>query len=274
MIYWENNERAIKIHLIFISITTYLSKNTDIFVTGLKQEKMLKNLLTLICVAIVGWSQAQSLQISSSSQVVYGASSLLMHSTAIVTNTNVNPIDVHVMRTVNDTANHHSSYFCWGINCYDTTTSVSFSPETIAGAGGTNSSFIAYLQPNGYNDTSMVTYCFYDDVDQSDSACMTFTYISTPTGIEEYITSGNSLTNAYPNPADNYSKLAYSLVSAKNSKLVLYNVLGSTVKEMKLTNKQNVITIATSELKNGIYFYSLINDGKVISTKKLIVNHR
>ena len=50
-------------------------------------------------------------------------------------------------------------------------------------------------------------------------------------------------------------------------------MLGTVVKEYRLTNTQASVLLSTSELSSGVYVYSLINDGKSVSTKKLVVAH-
>jgi len=41
-----------------------------------------------------------------------------------------------------------------------------------------------------------------------------------------------------------------------------------------LNDKQSTLVLSTSDLKSGVYFYSLIADGKSVASRKLVVAHR
>ena len=53
----------------------------------------------------------------------------------------------------------------------------------------------------------------------------------------------------------------------------IFNAIGGLVKEVAITQKQGTAIITTSNLANGVYFYTLQVDGRSIETKKLIVRH-
>lgn len=80
---------------------------------------------------------------------------------------------------------------------------------------------------------------------------------------------------AYPNPAKNSATINYSIPSNyRTGNLVVRNMIGSVVKTIPInggsTGKQS---ISTYDLPNGVYFYSIVGDGKTLSTKKLVVKH-
>ena len=80
--------------------------------------------------------------------------------------------------------------------------------------------------------------------------------------------------NPYPNPSDNFTSFDYLLPKAtKNSKIVIRNILGIVVKEVKIFNKKGNIKLSTEELTDGIYFYSIIVNDNIFITKRLIVRH-
>lgn len=83
-----------------------------------------------------------------------------------------------------------------------------------------------------------------------------------------------SISNIYPNPANDFAVLDYSLRSSnKEAKVTFLNILGGTVGEYKLDSFDNNIRIRTDSWDNGIYFYQLIIEGKKVATKKLLVRH-
>jgi len=170
----------------------------------------------------------------------------------------------------------HSSYFCWGAYCYGSATGLS--PHTVTiNPNDTNRTFIAYLSPGGNNPgTSIVDYYFYDNTGSSDTVYMRFTYdIMTTTGINEVPSNTFAMSSAYPNPADGLTSISYNLSLAKDSKIVFYNMLGSVVREIKLSgDRQKTLIIPISDFKAGVYYYSLIADGKTFASKKLVVTHK
>jgi trimeric autotransporter adhesin len=54
--------------------------------------------------------------------------------------------------------------------------------------------------------------------------------------------------------------------------IYVYDIQGKQIKSINLTGReQGTIIIHGSELLPGIYYYSLIADGKVIGTEKMIL---
>ncbi|HRH64820.1 MAG TPA: T9SS type A sorting domain-containing protein [Bacteroidia bacterium] len=215
---------------------------------------------------------AQSLQVTTDSASLSGPATILMTGTARVTNIGGGTINVKVRRTVVDTAAGHSAYFCWTGTCYPVATSQS--PNyVVLNPGDSDTTLLADLNPRGFGGTSTVTYCFFDADNESDSTCITYTYRASGVGVDE-IGALRYISNIYPNPADAYARVSYSINNGKDSRLVISNLLGSLVKEIQLTEKQGVSLIPTSDLKTGIYICSIVIDGKSYGSKKLIVSHR
>jgi hypothetical protein len=79
--------------------------------------------------------------------------------------------------------------------------------------------------------------------------------------------------NLYPNPVSNFLFVDYDIVYVKEAKLIIYNSIGAAVYSKKLNEKQDQLKIQVSEFKNGLYFCSLQIDGKLLNTKKILVNH-
>lgn len=214
---------------------------------------------------------------SQSSFHAFEASSVITGDTTLksshvnIVNTGSNTLSVKVSMD-NFSANpNHVTYFCWGVLCYPPTVTVSYDPVLMA-PGDTSTSFIGYLHPSGYTGISSVTYNFFDMADESDSVSVTFTYDIT-IGIDEP-TNEASISGAYPNPTNNLTRISYDLKSSQNARLVFYNILGSAVKEVDLNDKQGTLILSTSGFESGIYYYSIIADGKILPAKKLVVAHR
>ncbi len=89
-----------------------------------------------------------------------------------------------------------------------------------------------------------------------------------------YVNDRITVKNLYPNPANEFALLQYSMgMDVKDAKVALYNVLGATIKEYSLSHQSQQLTVDTRNLPNGVYFYQLTVDGQKVATKKLLVRH-
>ena len=79
--------------------------------------------------------------------------------------------------------------------------------------------------------------------------------------------------SAYPNPANNQVTVAYTISNAANVAITLTDITGKVVltNNLGLQNEGNYsVNVNTSDLADGVYFYSLLVDG-VATTKKLTI---
>ena len=223
----------------------------------------------LVLTFFLNKADAQNLVAQNPSLHLSGPDDQLMTAYVTVQNVGSIPLYVKVARISQTLAPNHVSYFCWTV-CYDPI--VDISPDSVLLAAGESTSiFNGDVNPLGYPGTSIVTYAFF--ASSGDSAIVTFDYDFLPTGINE-LSSKPVLHTASPNPANAFTKVSYNMVSGKDARIVISNVLGGVIKEIKLDNFQNVLTISTADMKQGVYYYSLVVDGKSVSSRKLIVSHR
>jgi hypothetical protein len=83
-----------------------------------------------------------------------------------------------------------------------------------------------------------------------------------------------SVSNVYPNPANDYAEFDYQLSPASGDvKVLIYNVLGAPVAEYGFDKSERILKIGTRDWSNGVYFYQLSVNGKKVATKKLLVRH-
>jgi hypothetical protein len=75
-----------------------------------------------------------------------------------------------------------------------------------------------------------------------------------------------------PNPFKNKTVISYFIPeTVKKAQLLVYDPLGNVMKRVDIrTMGEGNITIDASNLKRGIYKYSIIADGKVMDTKTMI----
>jgi hypothetical protein len=227
--------------------------------------------LIIISLCITAGASAQSLTLSNvhiSSDV---STPTLLEGEARVTNNSNAPINVMVERVLNNFATGHESYFCW-VQCYPDFVSVSPDPINIAGGGGFADDFKGDVETYGIPGISEVAYCFYDQNNISDSVCVKYTFDFT-TGIPDIPSSINYISKASPNPAGNYTSFYYNKENpSSEASIKIFNVLGSQVKNITLRENRSSIKVDVTDLRAGLYFYSMFVDGKNISSGKLLVN--
>ena len=165
---------------------------------------------------------------------------------------------------------------CWADGCYPPDVNVSPSAKTIQ-AGETITDFVGHYSQIAYlpfmKGESVIRWVFYDAEDDNDSMSVTIKYTSYPVGVEETTQPLATLSNASPNPASAHASFSYFVPSGSVGEIIIRNVLGSTIHSEKLPSGHGTSTINTTNLSNGIYFYSLLVDGKLCQSKRLIVKH-
>jgi hypothetical protein len=93
-----------------------------------------------------------------------------------------------------------------------------------------------------------------------------------PTGIFEDRLEKSSYFTVFPNPASESCEISFSnAVHDKNATVELKNILGEPVLKEKLNDRGHV-QLNTSELKPGVYFIQLYQNGAMVCDRKLIVN--
>lgn len=243
----------------------------------------MKNYLLLItaCLLVMN-SFSQSLTISDANgavdpSVIYhvmGDPSQVepMKASIYVTNSGAATIDVGCKKVIaeGDTLTGTSNYFCWGV-CFPSWVYVSPINVTIE-PGQTITDFFGDYEPKGVSGKSYITYTWFDANNPNDSISLDVEFNASPAGINDPV-NGN-VSSAYPNPANDKLTVEYTLPeSASGAVLVVSNILGGKMSETRLDRTSGKVIVNTSDLKEGIYFYSIWNDGRMLETKKLVVRH-
>lgn len=194
-----------------------------------------------------------------------------------VTNTDAVSHTFKCRRTIFTVAADDSTRFCWGGLCYNWPTNLSSQNLTVAPGDtmdfadfGFHAEFVSKMSTM----TRTVHYQFYDITNPNDSTGVTIRYNST-VGVDEMAKVGGTISNAYPNPANNSVSVKYDINEFSNTgTIVFFDMLGKEVKEVALSDKKGTAKINVDDLKAGIYFYSFMVDGKAISTKKLVISSK
>ncbi|PWA04512.1 T9SS type A sorting domain-containing protein [Flavobacterium psychrotolerans] len=96
--------------------------------------------------------------------------------------------------------------------------------------------------------------------------------VTPPLGINGYSKS-ESLFDIYPNPAVDHVMVTYNADTIDaTSKLIVTNMLGAIIQEVNLPARSNQMELSTSNLKSGIYFYTMTSNSKKSVTKKIVIS--
>ena len=192
---------------------------------------------------------------------------------AILHNDTDNGMNVLAVRNELEMLDSTVSTFCWAQRCYgpsvDTSTNYQFVP---AGGSSAEGDFTGDYEPRGHIGTSVVKYTFYNMDNPDQNVDIVVKFWASPEGIAEEAMAGGNISEIYPNPANYFVSLDYRLTSKVNTATVrIYNLLGSMVKEAVLERGSNKLKMDVSGLNNGIYFYSVLINGDIYKTKKLVI---
>lgn len=161
--------------------------------------------------------------------------------------------------------------YCWGSSCYS---GDNFNPSDVVELGSqqVDSSFHGDYYNTGKQGTSRARFTFFLERNPSDSISVIINYTVGYLGIDKNTSTGVTISNVYPNPATSTSFVDYKLPkSVMSASLRISNLLGVVVNEIQLDRNEGKATINVSNLKEGIYFYSLIVNNSATHTRKFVV---
>lgn len=191
---------------------------------------------------------------------------------AIFHNLTDNGANIKVIRKEISIIETSVNSFCWNL-CFppfvDTSGNFIYIP---AGGYSEEAAFSAHFEIHDAVGVSVIEYTFYNMDNPDENVKIVVNFDTSPTAINENILKSIWVSDIYPNPATNFVKVDYKLphqVEAARVKIV--NLLGSVVKEQVVDTQNSSLQIDINDINSGIYFYSLIANGEVVSTSKLIV---
>ncbi len=173
-----------------------------------------------------------------------------------------------------DLVTGHDAYFCWGVDCYPTsvlvaTDTVDLMPNQI------DSTFIGYLTPYALGPAvdgiSTMKYRIWNITDTADKFEKIIVYVAGNVSSLSHSKINGGDVYVYPNPASTSLKLVYGDVEAESGRVIIRNVLGSSVMSKDIDLKSNMTELDLTDLPNGIYLYTLEIEGSAAVTKKFTV---
>ncbi|OIO99242.1 MAG: hypothetical protein AUJ98_11645 [Bacteroidetes bacterium CG2_30_33_31] len=187
-----------------------------------------------------------------------------------IKNNSAQPISVRVKKIELNVLSGTENYFCW-TSCYLPS---QFIGDTLRlNAGQTNkTNFSGDYGAQGVSGKSQIMYVFYDDANHNDSVAFVAEYYAgSGVGIANSDMQ-KTFANLYPSPAKNSVTLDYYLTKYSDAATFeLRNILGSIVKSFKLNNSAGKMKFDVGDLQNGIYFYTIKVDDKVLVSHKMVV---
>jgi len=187
-------------------------------------------------------------------------------------NNTVSGVNIEVARDEIIIVDGSVNYFCWD-TCYlhavDTSIKVKYIP---AGSSTVLGDFVAHYEINETTGSSVIGYKFYDKSNPDENLSVFVKFDTSPSGVDDNIFNNIRISEIYPNPATNFVNIDYDIpIDATEANVRIVNMFGMVVKDRKLHASNNHMRLNVSELVEGIYFYSIYVNGKIFTTKKMII---
>lgn len=244
-------------------------------------KKVLTLTLTILFGAIIAFAQNLSLvhngsPIEANSVILFEgiANNDEMVIELEVTNNSNASMDVMVKKVENFVIPTTVNTFCWAGLCYPPFIFISPNFTTIP-AGGTSAvgDFSGHYNPMSIAGLSTISYVFFDNDNHNDSVMVTINYSALTTGINPNTAEKLVISEPYPNPANQLVNFDYELNDADGAQLSVYSLIGSLVKEIKISNESGTLQLSTDQFQEGFYFYVLSTSGKELKAGRFIVSH-
>ena len=90
----------------------------------------------------------------------------------------------------------------------------------------------------------------------------------------ENIKKEGELLQNFPNPFKRYTKISYNLKTVSNVQLKVFSFTGQLIRKIDEGTKvkgMHYVDFYTNNLTNGVYYYSLVINGRVAETKKMLI---
>jgi hypothetical protein len=87
--------------------------------------------------------------------------------------------------------------------------------------------------------------------------------------IEEEV--GFTMDQNIPNPFNSQATISYTIPSGVKANISIFDMSGKYIREYNLTDQKGELLINSNEIGKGMFIYSLISEGKIMVTKKMIV---
>lgn len=136
-------------------------------------------------------------------------------------------------------------------------------------AGDFRDLFVLHYKPNSNVGMSSFRVVFYDQSNPTDSAYINVNFDAVLSVSDNFAKPASI--SAYPNPANNAVTIDVANYNEKATLRVI-DALGVTVKTVAI-NGEGDVKLSVADLREGVYFYSLISgNNSTIVTRRLVIN--
>ena len=166
------------------------------------------------------------------------------------------------------------AYFCWGGQCFPSSTTVTpVANYATLTAGEVYAPQSFYYDENTAEGYSEVQYELYNVNNPNDAITFTFKFNPNLLSVRNNGNLFTSISDVYPNPSANKAQIMINSKINTNTSVSIVNALGSvvSVKNIELFAGKNSIHLDSENLNSGIYF-ATISSGNTKIVKKFTVN--
>jgi hypothetical protein len=179
------------------------------------------------------------------------------------------PVEVRVRRENVQMPAGFNNTICVDGFCYPATSDESNFPLTI-NAGAADSSFYGtFNNPNGTSGDLCVTYTIFNTNDETQFVTVRAYFGACLTASVAENTAENIVFSAFPNPASGLVTIKHNLQA--DGQLMITDITGKIVKNQRIVAGSANVQVDISDLRPGVYVYSLQSGSKRIISKKLVV---
>lgn len=109
-------------------------------------------------------------------------------------------------------------------------------------------------------------------MNQVDQCCSSasFRYGHSGTDTQLNVTDEYLLLRNDPNPFSDYTNINYETSDCSNCHLIITDANGHVVKKIQIREPKGTIRVYSSEIGSGLFMYSLVRDGEILNTNKMI----
>lgn len=227
----------------------------------------------IFLLVIVGGSEAlaQGFDLVDSQDTYQAAVSETLRIPLKIKNTTDKPQFYIIRKGNNDLGGTQKGYFCLDKNCLEagidefskriepgeTLSGLYYSLETGLITGQSNLKFEIFIRGN---PLGLIQHQVNINIDEH--RAKSFVFQSKDITIQD----------VYPNPVTDQAFIDYKIhTESMKAKVVIHNILGSSIGDYELPNSESKIKITTDDFTSGVYFYTVYLDNNGVLTRKLIV---
>lgn len=184
-------------------------------------------------------------------------------------NTGSSDINLRVRRENVQQPSGYNNTICINGFCYPANQDAPQGGVVIAPGASDSTFYGTFNNPNGTTGDLCVTYVVYNADDETQFATVRAYYGTCLTASVAENSFESINLSAFPNPASGSVVIKYNI--ANDAQLIITDITGKMLKNIRLNSGTQAAQVDISDLRAGIYVYSVQSGSKRIASKKLVV---